>query len=258
MRGYAKAGVLDAIREAGGEVYAVTSEPQTLAKNAEEDWGTGLEHVGDPHQEIAGACAERGWLSLFTHDWGEDVADNQWIVGDWVSHPKGYFQPGVLVLSREGRVLYRWRCRPSRENLGGAIARPTPSHVWSRVESALQEPEDAPDVALDADPELDARPAPWPVFVTLLLANGWFLRPVPFDQRAGEDTVPRRIRNAMLRVPLFVAGWIAAGLLLPTWVVVLAFAAWLARVVPGIRGVNARFQNVDSDEEPSGSWPRGE
>ncbi len=246
MRGYAKAGVLDAVREAGGEVFAVTSEPQTLARNAQEDWQTGLEHVGDPHQEIAGACAQRGWLSLFTADWGDEF-----LVKEWVSHPKGYFQPGVLALSREGRVLYRWRCRPSRQNVGGAIARPTPSHVWSRVEAALREPKDAPDVAPDTDPELDARPAPWPLFVTLLLANGWFLRPVPFDQRAGEDTVPQRLRNAMLRVPLFLAGWIAAGLLLPSWVVALAFAAWVVKVVPGIREVNARFQNVGADEEPA-------
>ncbi len=251
LRGYAKAGVLERVRAAGGEVYAITSEPQTLAKNAEQDWATGLEHVGDPHQEIAGACAERGWLSLFTNDWGEHSPDNRWIAGDWVSHPKGYFQPGVLALSREGRVLYRWRCRPSRQNLGGAIARPTPDHVWGRVDSALRDPEDAPDAAIDADPSLDTPPTPWPVFVTLLLANGWFLRPMPFDQRAGENTVPRRIRRAALRVPLFVAGWIAAGLVLPGWIVALAFAVWLARVVPGIREVNARFQNVRPGEEPT-------
>ena len=36
----------------------------------------------------------------------------------WMSHPKGYFQPGVLALSQQGRVLYRWRCRPSRQNVG--------------------------------------------------------------------------------------------------------------------------------------------
>ncbi|MDJ0788877.1 MAG: hypothetical protein QNK05_18875 [Myxococcota bacterium] len=248
MRGYAKDGVLQKVRNAGGEIYAITSEPQTLARNAETDWETGLEHVGDPHQEIAGACAERGWLSLFTHDWGGG-GGGRFITKDWVSHPKGYFQPGVLVVSRSGRVLYRWRCRPSRQNIGGAIARPTPAHVWKHVEAELEQPADAPDAPFDSDPELDAAPAPWPIFVTLLLANGWFLRPAPFDQRAG-DSVPRRIRNAALRVPLFVAGWIAAGWLLPSWVVALAFAAWLAKVVPGILEVNRRFQAVGADEEP--------
>jgi hypothetical protein len=248
LRGYGKAGVVDAIREAGGEVYAITSEPQSLAGNAQEDWETGIEHVGDPHQEIAAACAGRGWLTLFTNDWGGDIVESG---PTWVSHPKGYFQPGVLALSREGRVLYRWRCRPSRKNIGGAIARPTPSHVWGRVQAALQEPRDARDVAPDADPVLDAPPAPWPLFVALLVANGWFLRPVPFDQRPGRNTTPQRLRNAGLRIPLFVAAWIVAGLLLPMWVVALAFAAWLAKIVPGIRLVNRRFQNVGPDEEPA-------
>ena len=46
-------GVVDAIRAAGGEVYAVTSEPQALAARAEEEWDLSFECVGDPHQEIA-------------------------------------------------------------------------------------------------------------------------------------------------------------------------------------------------------------
>jgi len=105
--------------------------------------------------------------------------------------------------------------------------------------------------ARDVNSVLDSPPVPWPLFVTLLLANGWFLRPVPFDQRPGRDTVPQRQRNAMLRIPLFVAAWIAARLLLPMGVVALAFAAWVAKVVPGIRRVNQRFQNVGPDEEPA-------
>ncbi len=245
MRGYGKAGVVEAVRQAGGEIYAITSEPQSLAHNARQDWETGLEHVGDPHQEIAGACAERGWLSLFTAEWGGAFVED---AASWASHPKGYFQPGVLALTGAGRVLYRWRCRPSRKNVGGAVARPTPAHVWGRVQAALREPPGAADAALDADPELDSPSVPWPLFVALLLANGWFLRPVPFDQRPGKDTVPRRQRNALLRIPLFVGAWIAAGLVLPVWLVALAFAGWVAKVLPGIRLVNERFQNVGPED----------
>lgn len=237
-----------AIREAGGEIYAITSEPQSLANSARDDWETGLEHVGDPHHEIARACRERGWISLFHNDWGGEFVETG---PSWVSHPRGYFQPGVLALSREGRVLYRWRCRPSRKNVGGAIARPTPAHVLGRVRAALAEPPDAPDAPLDADPELDSPSVPWALFVMLLLSNGWFLRPVPFDQRPGEDTVPRRQRAALRRIPLFFAAWIAAAVLLPWWVVVPAFAAWVWKVTPGIRRMNARFQNVRPGEEPA-------
>ena len=69
MRGYGKDGVVDAIRAAGGEIFAITSEPHSLAMNAHEHWETGFEHVGDPHQEILGECKDRGWLSLFVAEW---------------------------------------------------------------------------------------------------------------------------------------------------------------------------------------------
>ncbi len=248
MRGYGKAGVVDAIRQAGGEIYAITSEPQSLAGNAQEHWETGFEHVGDPHHEILDACRDRGWLSLFTNDWGTGFADPS---DHWASHPKGYFQPGVLALRREGRVLYRWRCRPTRQNIGGAISRPTAGHVWSRVEAALAEPADAPDVPHDDRPELDMGPVPWPLFVGLLLANGWFLGPVPFDQRPGKDTVAKRQRIALLRLAVFVAAWLVAFAALPFWLVGLALAAWAAKVAPGVRRVHELFQNVAADEEPA-------
>ena len=248
MRGYQSDGVVAAIREAAGEIFAITSEPQSLARNAQDHWETGFEHVGDPHQEILGQCRDRGWLSLFVNEWGDDFVAGA--IG-WVSHPKGYFQPGVLALSRNARVLYRWRCRPTRKNIGGALMRPTAPHVWSKVQAALAEPADALDVPHDGDPTFDTRPVPWPVFVTLLLANGWFLGPVGFDQRVGGVTLAVRKRNAFLRIPFFIAAWVAAFAYLPLWIPALAFAGWVAKITPGVRMVNRRFQNVGLDENPA-------
>jgi hypothetical protein len=168
-----------------------------------------------------------------------------------MSHPMGYFQPGVLALTSDGRVLYRWRSRPTRRNVGGAIARPTEDHVWKCVRAALEQPAGAPHAPHDDDPVLSDPPVPWAVFILLLLANGWFLRPVVFDQRSGADTVPRRQRNAALRIPIFFAAWIAAFVLLPVWLVALALAAWMALVAPGIRTLSRNFQNVGPDEEPA-------
>jgi hypothetical protein len=247
LRGYGKEGVLDAIRAAGGEIYAITSEPQSLARNAQEDWKTGIEHVGDPHQEILGSCRDRGWLSLFTTHWSADLVGGV----SWVSHPRGYFQPGVLAIRGSGRVLYRWRSRPTRQNIGGAVARPTPGHVWKRVQAALAEPADAPDVPHDDAPELDSPPVPWPVFLALLLSNGWFLKPAVFDQRANGPSVRSRLRNAALRIPFFLAAWVAAFAWLPVWIPSVALVAWIAKVTPGIRSVNAQFQNLRPNEEPA-------
>jgi hypothetical protein len=248
LRGYSNDGVVAEIREAGGEIFALTSEPQSLARNAQDDWETGFEHVGDPHQEILGQCVERGWLSLFVNDWGEDFIGGKM---SWVSHPKGYFQPGVLALTRDARVLYRWRCRPTRQNIGGALARPTAPHVWTRVQAALAEPANASDVPHDDNPTFDTSPVPWPLFVSVLISNGWFLRPAGFDQRAGGVSVALRQRNAVLRIPVFLAAWVAAFAYLPLWIPVLALAGWVAKITPGVRMVNKRFQNVGPNESPA-------
>lgn len=250
MRGYQQEGIVDAIREAGGEIYAVTSEPHSLALNAQEHWETGFDHIGDPHHEILAECKERDWLSLFI--W-QHTADLKGPENKWISHPKGCFQPGVLAFTREGRVLYRWRSRPSRQNIGGATGRPTATHVWNSVQAELGRPSDAPDASLDGAAKLDSRSMPWILFPAMLLANGWFLKPAFFLQRAGnnpKDNVKRRVRIALLRVVIFIAAWIAAFVLLPVWIPALALVGWIAMVAPKINALKKMSQNVESDEEP--------
>ena len=123
-------GIVDRIRAAGGEIYAITSEPQRLADEAHKHWTLDFENVGDPHQEISKTCTERGWLTLFANrgDLGFLQRGANWNV----EHPKGFFQPGVLALTNARRVLYRWRSVPSSENLNGTTARPTARYVWKR------------------------------------------------------------------------------------------------------------------------------
>lgn len=238
-------GVAAKIREAGGEIYAITSEPQRNADMAQKDWELDFECIGDPHHEISGECHERGWLDLFVNE----KTDGMQAVADWVSHPKGNFQPGVVAFRANGRVLYRWRSRPNRKNIGGAIARPTAQHVWASIDRALAEPADAPDLRPDAAPEMDTPEVSWLVFVAMLLANGWFLRPRVFDQRSSGRSARQRMTFAMLRIPVFLALWIAAFVVLPPLRVAVALAGWVALVWPPIQKLSEHFQNVGP--EPS-------
>jgi hypothetical protein len=242
LRGYAKEGVVQKIREAGGEIYAVTSEPQTLASRAQEAWGFGFESVGDPHHEIAGTCRERGWLDLFVNSKSSFLSSATSDLGWTPQHPKGYFQPGVLALAADGRVLYRWCGVPTHKNMGGATERPTAGHVWSSIARALEQ--DAPDAELDRDPPLDSRGVPWPIFVSLLVANGWFVEPRGFAFREGGPTTGQRVRRAALRALGFAGAWIAAFVWLPTLPVALGLTAWIAWITPRIRVINEQFQNV--------------
>lgn len=218
----------------------MTSEPQSLASRAQAEWEFGFDAIGDPHHEISGACAERGWLELFVNEKMGFLRGS----GDWEpQHPKGYFQPGVLALASSGRVLYRWRGTPSRTNMGGATERPTAEHVWSKLCHALDEPDGGTDAPMDEKPRLDGRGAPWPLFVALLVANGWFLWPRGFPQLSDGAAPTRRILFALLRIPAFVAAWAAAFWLLPTLWVAATLALWGAWITPRIRFLNAEFQN---------------
>ena len=237
-----KSGVIEQIRAAGGEVYGVTSEPQRLAERAQADWELDFECVGDPHQEIPETANDRGWLEIFVQTRLDFL--RQSAPGFEPAHPKGYFQPGVLVLSREGRVLYRWRSVPSRKNVGGALVRPTPEHVWSSVQTALASGNDGADAALDDQPEMDSPAVPWPLFVSLLIANGWFLRPLAFAQKKNGPTPVQRIKVAGVRLGVFAALWVAAFATLPTLPVAVVFVAWIAWIIPKIRWLNLEFQNL--------------
>ncbi|MEM7018813.1 MAG: hypothetical protein AAF512_15915, partial [Pseudomonadota bacterium] len=99
--------MVEEIRAAGGEVYGITSEPHSLAAEAESAWEMSIPVVGDPHHEIREDLSKRGWLDVFFNtDYGHLRERN------WASHPKGYYQPAVIAIHKSGRVLYRWRCVP--------------------------------------------------------------------------------------------------------------------------------------------------
>ena len=237
---------MDEIRSAGGEIYAITSEPQRLASMAQDVWELSFETVGDPHHEISDACRSRGWLELYVN---QDVALMSRDESSIYSHPKGYFQPGVLSLDSEGRVLYRWRGTPTRKNMGGATERPTANHVFDNVSRALAAAPasgERADAELDTKPRLDSRGIPWPLFMSLLVANGWFIKPKPFSFLREGPPVKQRARRALLRVPLFIAAWVVAFALLPSLWVGIALIAWAAWLTPQIRFINRQFQNVPS------------
>ena len=230
MRSYVETGVVDKIRAAGGEVFAITSEPQHLADQANAHWELNFDNIGDPHQEIPRVCDERGWLTLYASRGDTTFLQRG---ADWtVEHPKGFFQPGVLVLDSKQRILYRWRSVPSDKNLNGTVARPTPEHVWRRVEETLGPGSPISDAALDENPEIDAPPPPRWLFIAALVANAWFLGVKSFVYSPGAESTPKRFAKAFRRWLFFIALWIVAFVLLPTiWVAIAAvgWAAWIAR-----------------------------
>jgi len=229
------------VRAAGGEVYAITSEPQHLADQAHEHWELSFENIGDPHQEISKTCSERGWLTLYANRGELEFLQRG---ADWnIEHPKGFFQPGVLALTNKHRVLYRWRSVPSAENLNGTSMRPTATHAWQKIESALTAGEAAGDALHDDNPVVDQGPPPRLVFFAALIANGWFLKARSFMYSPGAESIPSRFKTAMSRWLIFLLFWIICLSIVPGGLVALAFAGWFTWIVLDLRRVMRDMDN---------------
>ena len=231
--------MVDKIREAGGEVFGITSEPQALAVEAEEAWNLNFPIIGDPHHEIRKICAERGWLDLFYNENAGHLRNRK-----WTSHPKGYYQPGVLAVHRTGRVLYRWRCVPKYSNMAGAGSRPEAVYTLEEIRNNLEKAEDAP---IDKNPKLPYEPQSWPRFLLGMTAHGWFLRPKVFPLMREGDTPSADPGKMMRRVWGFLAMWGVLLALLPTSWVGIAAALWVAILTPGIIEIHRQFQNEPED-----------
>ncbi len=221
----------------------MTSEPQSLASEAEEAWGIGFASIGDPHHEIRDICQKRGIVNVFSNpDFGH--LDSR----PWASHLKGYFQPAVVAIASNSRVLYRWRCRPTRKNMSGAGQRPTAEYVWSQVEN--QRVQGTKDVELDESPEFALTDVSWFTFLSIMLAHGWFIRPKAFPLARKGDKRSARPSRMRRRIALFVAAWAVAFVLFPVGWVVSSLVLWGALVWPGIATVNRQFQNISEAEPP--------
>lgn len=213
----------------------MTSEPQALATEAEIDWEIQLPAVGDPHHEIRKLLKERELLDVFYNEDYGHLRERA-----WASHPKGYYQPAVIALSKTGRVLYRWRCVPKYSNMSGAGARPEAHYTWEHIQAAMENTHDA---ELDKTPLLGADDLSWFKFLLILTAHGWFLRPKAFPlARAGDKT--RVSPSAMMRrVYAFVGLWLIALLLFPIQWVGGAALIWLLLLTPGLIEIHRQFQN---------------
>ena len=243
MRSYVKSGVVKSVRAAGGEVFGLTSEPQSLATEAGNAWEVGYPCIGDPHHEIRRALRENGFLNIFANE----NAGHLWM-RSWASHPRGYFQPAVVAVDRQRRVLYRWRCRPTRDNMSGAGQRPTPQYVWSQIRSRLGAQPGAVDAELDEVPEFRQQDASWPVFVGLMLAHGWFVRVRAFPLARPGDRPSVQPAKMKRRVAIFVGAWVVAFALLPTTWVATALVAWAAVAGLAVGEVTQQFQHIPKGE----------
>ena len=216
-------------------MFGLTSEPHSLAVEAENAWDMTIPVIGDPHHEIRKDLKARGMLDIF---YNEDYGHLR--KRAWASHPNGYYQPAVIAIDKAGRVLYRWRCVPKYANMSGAGARPEARYTWDHMQAAMASNGDAEP---DQDPLMGAKDLSWFKFLVILTANGWFLRPTAFPLLRDGSKAQVTPGQAMRRAYLFLSAWILALALLPVLWVAVAVLAWVIVVTPGLIEIHRQFQN---------------
>ena len=223
------------VRAAGGEVYGVTSEPHSLASEAEKAWDMSIPIIGDPHHEIRKDLKARGWIDIFYNEDSGHLRER-----DWTHHPDGYFQPAVIALAETSQILYRWRCVPKYSNMSGAGGRPEARYTWDLMREALISRKDA---ELDREPVMGAGDLSWFKFLVIMMAHGWFLRPRAFPLLRGGEKAGVTPTQAMRRAYLFLGAWLLALIVLPiTWIAIAALIYVLA-IIPGLVEIHRQFQN---------------
>ena len=110
---------------AGGRLVGVTSQSAEAAQAARDNWGLHFDVLSDPSTELA-----RSFEIDITPKAESPLADHP------TEYPNGMSQSGMVVLDRDGALLYHWAVNPTAVNLHGASDRPLPEDVWAAIEAA--------------------------------------------------------------------------------------------------------------------------
>ena len=130
--------------------------------------------------------------------------------------------------------------------MSGAGQRPTPQYVWAQMQTQLTD--DTGDADLDESPEFRLQDLSWPVFLAILLAHGWFLRPRALPIAREGDKPSAQLQSVKRRIVVFVGAWIAAFAFLPTSWVALGLVVWIVLALPGVVEIHRQFQHVPTGE----------
>jgi len=115
----------DRVIAAGGRLVGVTSQSVEAAQAARENWGLHYDVISDTSTELA-----QSFQIDITPKAATPLADHP------TEYPNGMSQSGMVVLDRDGAVLYRWAVNPTAANFFGASDRPLPDDVWAAIEAA--------------------------------------------------------------------------------------------------------------------------
>ena len=108
--------LVDDIRDVDGEIYGVTSDPQTTADQVKSEWKLQFDILSDPLNTLA---ANHAHITK-------------------AGATGGIAHPGVMAAGKFKRILYEWYVNPHLERLGIELATPSAADSWAKIQQALK------------------------------------------------------------------------------------------------------------------------
>ncbi|KAF2484525.1 hypothetical protein BDY17DRAFT_295813 [Neohortaea acidophila] len=111
------------IQQKRGTAVIVTAEEEKFLTDVLAKTKFSGKTITDPDTSLVKELKSRNLVSVAITDRG--------------GYPHGMIQPAVLVVNKEGKVIYQWAIQPSMMNLGGAKDRVSLQEVWEDVQGIL-------------------------------------------------------------------------------------------------------------------------
>lgn len=111
------------IRELGGQIYGISAQGRKTAKRTQKTWRLNFDLKSNPNHSLINYLKASDVLKV-------EVCRNPMMNPNVVRYRHGMIQPGVLIITKDGTVVYSWSSEAGVTNLFGTTDRPSPKDVW--------------------------------------------------------------------------------------------------------------------------------
>lgn len=120
------------VRELGGEIYGISAQGRKTCKRTQKTWRLNFTLMSNPNHSLINYLKASDVLKV-------EVCKNPMMNPNVIRYRHGMIQPGVLLITRDGVVVYSWSSVGGVTNLFGTTDRPSVRDVWYSHKPSLLE-----------------------------------------------------------------------------------------------------------------------
>merc|ERR1712188_172902 len=112
--------------------FGISAQGRKTASKVQKMWRLNFTLMSNPNHSLVNYLKASGVLKV-------EVCKNPMMNPNVVRYRHGMIQPGMLIITRAGEVIYSWSAKAGVTNLFGTTDRPVPKDIWYSHKSKLLE-----------------------------------------------------------------------------------------------------------------------